>query len=129
MNKKSEEATERNIFCVKLKAFLKGDSFFYLHVTLSFPNKFVCHSLSCSLPSLDSDPLFCDTEHYAFSLNACHFRDKAGKDWEVQNVRGECGPGKYGASVMGVLVSIYVYFMVAELMHRAPLYTKEGFRK
>lgn len=39
--------TEGNI-CVKLKALLKGDSFFYLHVTLSFPSKFVCHSLSFS---------------------------------------------------------------------------------
>lgn len=53
INKKSKVAPESELY-VKLKAFLKGDSFFHFCVTLSL--KLSVTLLPPSLPLLDSDP-------------------------------------------------------------------------
>ena len=53
INKKPTVAPENQLY-VKLKAFLKGDSFFHFCVTLSL--KLSVTLLPPSLPLLDSDP-------------------------------------------------------------------------
>lgn len=71
-----------------LKHFLKGDSFFYFLVIISLKLS-VTLSPAPSFPLLDSNPLFCDMEHYTFTLKACHFHAKARKDGEVGHVKAE----------------------------------------